>query len=195
MNVRASLARGALVTLAGVLALAADVAAVDIMTSFEGLSKTEVEAINHAVGSNPDPNLAVGPNHIFQIMNGAGRISDKSGRVISSFTLTSFFEMEYGRTGFDPRVIYDARSGRWFATYASSIGFTADGSPPPAAASVLLAVSNSSDPTAGFCQLRIGNPTTETDFKHDFPYIGVSDDKIVIFHNKIVNRRLRQIQL
>src|SRR5256885_7244198 len=51
----------------------------------------------------------------------------------------------------DPRVIYDAISGRWFATYLQySIAASSS--------SIILAVSTTSDPTGSFCRYRIGNP-------------------------------------
>ena len=121
----------------------------------------------------PDSNIGAGPNHLFQIVNSVGRISDKAGTVLASFTLRSFFQLDPSTEETDPRVLFDAGSQRWFATYAQS-GTTTS--------SIVLAVSTSSDPTGSFCRYRLGNPTVET-FLQDFPQIGVSDDKVVVAYD------------
>jgi hypothetical protein len=139
------------------------------VSSFEGLAATD----NPLLFLPPDDNLGVGPSHIFEIVNVVGRIMDKSGVTVSTFELDSFFDADQGFDIFDPMVMYDAGSGRWFATV-----FQSSPSGPPSS-SVILAVSTSSDPTGTFCRYRLGHPTTET-FTHDFPQLGMSDDKIMV---------------
>src|SRR5262249_14279336 len=48
--------------------------------------------------------------------------------------------------------------------------------------SIILAVSTSSDPTSTFCRYRLGNPTSEN-FTQDQPWLGVSNDKVVVSYN------------
>jgi len=146
-----------------------------VVTSFEGVANLpdNVPLTGFTVVPS-DANLAVGPNHVFEMVNIVGRITNKSGGAASTFPLRSFFQLDLS-TESDPRVIYDAGSGRWYATYLQS-------STTPTQSSVVLAVSTTSDPTGTFCLVRLGNPTTET-FLQDFPQIGISDDKVVVTYN------------
>jgi len=136
-----------------------------VKTHFEGLSNGDAGVSVRP----PDDNLAVGPNHVFQIVNGVGRISDKAGGNASTFTLRNFFLVNMSGEA-DPRVMFDALSGRWFAVYLEYSNTSAS--------ALLLAVSRSSDPTS-FCvyQLPIQN------FLQDYPAIGFSDDKVILTYN------------
>ncbi len=146
-----------------------------VSRSFEGLTNADNLALTGFLLLPPDHNLGVGPGHIFQIVNISGRITDKLGGIFSSFSLRSFFGVDPGFSETDPRVIYDAVSGRWFAVYLQfSNGLSSS--------SLIVAVSTTSDPTGTFCRYRIGNPTSEP-FLQDFPMLGVSDDKVVISYN------------
>ena len=149
--------------------------AVNLARSFEGLSDADNTSITGIAALPPDDNLGVGPDHVFQMTNIVGRITNKSGGALSSFSLNSFFNVDSAFDESDPRVIYDAGSGRWLATYLQF-------SFPMRRSSIILAVSATSDPTGVFCRYRLGNPTTET-FIQDFPMLGVSDDKVVVSYN------------
>ncbi len=139
---------------------------------FEGLAASDNVAILGHSGPPPDPNLAVGPSHIMQIQNGVVRISDKFGITISSFRNNELFG---GISPYDARIIYDAPSGRWFA---SAVEYDLVSS----VSSAVVAVSMTSDPTGMFCRYRLGNPTT-TDFIQDFAILGVSGDKVVVTYH------------
>ena len=143
-----------------------------VLSTFEGLTNADNRALAFSVLPS-DANLAVGPSHIFQMVNVVGRITDRSGGNAATFSLGSFFAVDPGFQETDPRVQYDALSGRWFATYFQ---FS------PSSSSIILAVSTTTDPTATFCRYRLGNPTTEA-FAQDFPMLGISDDKIVVSYN------------
>src|ERR1039458_6214833 len=59
----------------------------------------------------PDPNAAVGPNHIVEYVNNNSiTIYNKSGGLISYISMDSFFGFT---TGGDGHVIYDEISGRF----------------------------------------------------------------------------------
>lgn len=162
-----------LLLLAGIgLAGAIPALALGVLTTFEGLAAADVRAIRSEAPVPPDANLAVGPSHVFQIVNEVGRVTDKRGQLVSQFSLQTFFGVDPGFDETDPRVIYDAPSGRWLATYTqSSTGQTSS--------SILLAVSTTSDPAGTYCRYHLGNPTAER-FIQDFPILGVSDDKVVV---------------
>jgi len=149
---------------------------------FDGLSNADNIPFN-VYDHPPDPNLGVGPGHVFQMVNHAGRITYKDGSRVPSapddFALSDFFWLEPEFFGVDPRIIYDAQSGRWFGTY---LQFNAD--PEVRKSSIMLAVSTTSDPTDDFCLWQLGNPTYE-DFIQDFPHIGVSSNKVAVSYNGV----------
>ncbi|HEV8676394.1 MAG TPA: hypothetical protein VGX21_20345 [Methylomirabilota bacterium] len=149
-----------------------------VLQQFEGLSNADNADLLGTRFTPPDPNLGVGPSHVFQMVNSVGRITDKLGTAITSFTLRGFFGVDAGFEDTDPRVTYDAASGRWFAVELQYSPFPASSG----TSSLVLAVSTSSDPTGLFCRYRIGNPTTET-FLQDFPILGLSDDKVIVAYN------------
>jgi hypothetical protein len=146
-----------------------------VLQQFEGLSDTD--NVNLLVGrvNPPDNGLAVGPSHVFEMVNEVGRITDKAGNVLSSFSLKSFFNVDPGFSGSDPRILYDAASGRWYATFMNV-------SSALRSSSIILAVSSTSDPTGPFCRYRLGNPTSES-FLQDYPVLGITDDKIVVSYD------------
>jgi len=96
----------------------------------------------------PDTMGAIGPNHFMEVINGNVTIYSRTGTQLSDVTLASFFTVTIGgvtypRGGaFDPRVLYDRRSGRWFATAMEfGVNYTSN--------DVILAVCRTSDPTSG----------------------------------------------
>jgi len=148
-----------------------------VVSAFEGPSNDDNSALIGFRVIPPDPNIGAGPNHVFQTVNSVGKISNKAGTVLTAFTLRSFFALDPNADETDPRVLYDAPSGRWFATYSQSTRSGLSGT-----SSIVLAVSTSNDPTGSFCRYRLGNPTSET-FLQDFPQLGVSDDKVVVAYD------------
>ncbi len=100
----------------------------------------------------PDPHGAVGPNHVVNVGNVTIQIFDKAGVKLSEQALASFFAPvgpPLGTFTFDPKVIYDQHSSRFVVitlerTDASSGGGAVDDS------YILVAVSKTSDPTAGW---------------------------------------------
>jgi hypothetical protein len=141
----------------------------------EGLSQVDNVATTGEAVLPPDPNLGVGPTEIFQMVNQVGRITDKSGspNSASTFALQTFFSLNPFFLGSDPRIVYDADSGRWFATYLEFEPFFFYES------AIILAVSTSSSPTL-FCKYLIPGPTNVL---QDFPQLGVSHDKVAVSYN------------
>jgi hypothetical protein len=107
--------------------------AVGVVQSFEGLDQTSGGGY-----APPDVQVAAGPGHVVEMVNLAVEIwstgstppAEESTRPLSDLFHSGGDDLT------DPRVLYDALSGRWFA----SIADLADGS-------VLLAVSHDADPT------------------------------------------------
>jgi hypothetical protein len=126
----------------------------------------------------PDTQLAAGPYNLLEMVNGSASIWSKSNS--SQFTAPPQAQVDldvfYGVAGTpyavgDPRVQYDAGTGRWFA---SALAFA----PTTFSSQVMLAVSDTFDP-GGFWTLYQVGPTT-SGVLEDQPSLGVSTDKVVL---------------
>lgn len=131
---------------------------------------------NPSVFIPPDTMGAVGPNHIVQTLNGRYVAYDKTGVLQQTSTLDEFWAnagvppINYS---FDPRIVYDKYSDRWFAAAVDN-GGTAN--------NFLVAVSSSNDPTAGWTGFAIDADTDNTHWA-DFPMLGVNQNVVVIVAN------------
>jgi hypothetical protein len=71
----------------------------------------------------PDPTVAVGPTYVLEMVNNAGAVYDKAGNLIVLFATQDFFGTGENFV-FDPVVLYDSDSGRYFRHYRHNcIGF------------------------------------------------------------------------
>jgi hypothetical protein len=158
-------------------------AALSIGANFTGQTMIDSPALNLGYSFiPPDTNGAVGPNHIVELINGAYALYNKSGGLILSTGLDTFWA-NAGVTvsgtfpsTFDPRIVYDPVTQRWFASSLDS------GSPTN---NFLLAVSKTSDPTAGWTGFLIagapgGNFT-------DFDGLGFNQDQVYLTSNNFPN--------
>ncbi len=114
-------------------------------------------------GSRPDPQVAAGPNSVVEMANLNVEVFSKQGVSLKNSTFAQFFNAN-PNVGGDPRVIYDAPSGRWFATMSADV--------------MRLAVSNSSDPTGNWTIYKFPFGSA-----FDQPSLGITDDKVVISSN------------
>jgi hypothetical protein len=132
----------------------------------------------------PDTDGTIGPNHYVQFINGRFAIYNKStGALISAVSDTSFWNsagISSSLTGqglSDTRIMYDPLSSRWFAVEITTAN---------SGNSVLIARSNSTDPTAGWKAtsyvLDIG-----TDGFSDYPTLGVDGNAVYIGINFFAN--------
>ena len=116
----------------------------------------------------PDTQVAVGPSHVVEIVNYARM------RVIDKAHLGTFTDVDlHGVVGCpgliaDPRVQYDAASGRWF------ISLLQTDSPGPAA--WCLAVSTDGNPSS-FYHYEFDLPNN---YYPDYQGLGIGDDKVVL---------------
>lgn len=126
--------------------------------------------------SPPDVQVAVGPNHVVEMVNLAVAIWTKQGTLVRNESLMGFFGVPTNEFISDPKVQYDAASGRWFATITdvATGSLTATGQ-------VLLAVSGSSDPT-GSWQI-LGVPSSATGECLDQPILGVGASTVIVSVN------------
>lgn len=125
----------------------------------------------------PDTQLAAGPTDLMEVDNAVASIWTKSGTLVNSFDLNNFLGLpseDLGMGAFDPRIAYDAASGRWFLSASAT-------DPTNTYNQVFLAVSQTSDPSGGWNVYTVeSNNYGEL---YDQPMFGVSGDKVVISWN------------
>lgn len=133
----------------------------------------------------PDESGAAGLNHFVQVINGSVAIYNKdTGALVRHLSLNNFLaynngQANYPRNGaFDPRVLFDWRSRRWFICALELGPTTAIGS--GSQNHLLLAVSRTSDPTDTFDKylLPVGVSTVRSGGNSiasftDYPTLGV----------------------
>lgn len=114
----------------------------------------------------PDTHGAVGPDHVVVLINGQYRVFDKSnGTLLEQSGLAGFWQnagVVAPNVPFDPRVFYDAASGRWYACSANR---------QHAANELLVAVSVSADPTDGWIGFAVDSDAADLGWA-DFPMLG-----------------------
>lgn len=143
---------------------------------FQGLSLASGPS---TVFDPPDPWVAVGPDHIMQVVNTSLKITDRTGGSSQSAKLVDFFKIS-GQPIFntDPRVIYDSLHGRWIATEVEW-----DCQPGGGATNghgyIDVAVSANSDPTGNWSLFFF----TYKDKLPDYSAPGTSSDKVAFAAN------------
>lgn len=124
----------------------------------------------------PDTQGVASPEHIVVVVNGGVFIHNKrSGILQRALSLNAFFRYQTGgrrlplSDTFDPRILYDRRSKRFFAT---AMDFGDDGT----GNHIYLAVSRTSNPLGVWdkYQIRIGEPDAFTDYST----LGVDDNGV-----------------
>ncbi len=140
---------------------------VAIQQAFGGLTLSDDVAVTGFLVTPPDVAMAVGPSNTMEMVNIVGAIFTKTGGRVSTFSLDSFF-MAGTDPLTDPKVLFDAVSGRWFASVIDEATLT-----------VNIAVSTTSDAAGSFCLFSI---PAAPNFP-DQPIIGVSNDKFVVSVN------------
>jgi hypothetical protein len=135
-------------------------------------------AINSTGWTPPDPHMAVGPEHIVVMTNGAIAFFLKDGTLEFQQIIegSSGFWGAQGATGFvfDPEVVYDELSGRFVAMAAEAYA------PPNQTKSyVLVAVSDDSNPNGTWYKYRF-DTTTLAGNLFDSPNIGVDASVVYV---------------
>ena len=123
----------------------------------------------------PDPHMAVGPDHLVLMTNGAIAFFTKSGTLTFQDRIEggNGFWGSLGATGFvfDPEVLYDELSGRFFAMATEDT--------PGNESFALLAVSDDSDPNGTWHKYRFST-TALAGLTFDSPNIAVDADTVYI---------------
>jgi hypothetical protein len=154
-------------------------ASLTLGTNFTGVTFRDTRVIP------PDSFGAVGLDHIVQVANGSFSIYDKQGNQIRRSSLDGFFAdaglpTRNAANNFDSRVIYDPTSQRWFATAADRTDANGIGQTFPLGNRVVLAVSNSADPTQGWKGYALPASSANQPQFADAPTLGVDADGVSI---------------
>jgi len=132
-----------------------------------------------AGGSPPDPDTAVGPAHVGTIVNFRIKFFTKSGAEVFNSSLFSFFQLTAEAGPFDPRIVYDEASGRFFALALGRFDQC------NVQSWWYVGVSQSSDPTQGWWIYRLRNEYEG----HwvDYPSLGVSNRAVYLCAQYVPN--------
>ena len=169
--------------------LAASTPVEEELTVFAGMSlQQQTTALPNQGTQPPDTQIAAGPGMLMEMDNRTGSFWTKAGQLATTtgpnpFDLQPFFVPAPGpsscpaatcRIG-DPRLLYDADSGRWLA---SVIGLN----PATPQSSIFFGISSSSDPTSTWkiFQFLLPAPGSNPSVLADQPTLGVSHDKVTI---------------
>ena len=99
---------------------------------------------------------AVGPNHVMTTLNSQIRIQDRQGGVLSTVELNTFWATIGFPDVFSPKVVYDPYANRWILTALADAPFILGTNIfNTFSSSVLLAVSETDDPTGNWFRYRV----------------------------------------
>lgn len=122
----------------------------------------------------PDTNGAVGPDHLVVALNSGVRVQDRAGGILSTVSLGGFWSSTGTTSVFDPKVRYDPYGARWI--------FTAMSDARSAVSSVLLGVSETTDPSGTWFLYRVDADAANMVWA-DYPSIGFNKKWIVVQAN------------
>ncbi len=148
------------------LVLAGSVAAADSPVATVTQTLSGLDDVVSGGFEPPDVQVAAGGGYVVEMVNLAARTWRTSGGPaveVQSQDLAAFFGSGSDRLT-DPRIIYDAVSGRWFASISDVDG-----------KNILVAVSTSGDPTASWTITSYPAPGCA-----DQPRLGLSDGAVVL---------------
>jgi len=132
-----------------------------------GLNSTQGQA------DPPDVAVAAGPTAIVEMVNTVYAMWSRSGTLLESGSLNSFFTSSgvnrQNDEVTDPRVLYDRRSDRWFSALFDVTRGEA-----------LVGVSDTSDPTAGWRLVAYAFIDPKEGTCPDQPRLGLSDNVVVV---------------
>ena len=120
----------------------------------------------------PDVDGAVGPSHILEGLNNDYRTFDKAtGGIVTTVSILTFWAPAGGGGYFDPKTLYDPVQQRWIAVALSNAQ--------SATSSIMIGVSQTSDPTGAWNLFRVRADTTGTNWA-DFPCVGFNKNWIAV---------------
>jgi hypothetical protein len=139
--------------------------------SFAGLDDIPRVGTNSIVIP-PDVDGAVGPDRILETLNNNYRLFDKAdGSILSTVSINTFWAGVGAGPTFDPKTLYDPVRQRWIAVALSDAR--------SAASSILLGISQTSDPGGAWTLYRVPGDTSGVNWV-DFPCVGFNGNWIAV---------------
>ena len=127
----------------------------------------------------PDTHGAVDSNYCVSTLNQTVRIQTRTGAIVSTMTLDGFWSpILPGGGSFDPRIHFDPYTNRWYIIAVSGAQ--------TAQSSILLAISKTTDPTAGWYQFKVATYSAGT-YWLDYPDVGFNKKWITVTGNLFSN--------
>ena len=155
-----------------------------ILQNFTGVSINDLPGLNG--GSSfipPDTQGAVGVNSLVEMVNGAYATYNTSGSRLQLTSLDSFWTnagVALSGGTFDPRVVYDPFSQRYYAAALDRGTTDPNNTSTTQNNHILLAVSNTSDPTAGWKGISIAGSQGTDNYFVDYPTLGFNRDGVYV---------------
>jgi hypothetical protein len=144
---------------------------------------TGFTAITNTGWTPPDTVAATGPAHVAVLVNGGVGFFDKAGNRSYFQTLNNFLGVASSTFVFDPRVVFDTLSGRWFCAATEHVNQTQG--------FFVLAVSDDDDPNGSWYRYRLDVTGIAGTYFVDFPHLGITDDAVYLTSNNFPNGRFR----
>jgi hypothetical protein len=141
------------------LVWSADAWTLTVRHSFDGIDA------NVGAAAPPDPQLAVGPNDLVEVVNSAIYVYTRTGELRGTLTPQGVEQTRHGLE--DPQILYDQTSHRWFLTEDDGVNNT-----------IRIAASQGTDPLTSTWDIT----TIPTDKHHciDQPILGVTDRVVTV---------------
>ena len=137
-------------------------------------------ALNNFIGLNdnattipPDVHGEAGPNHLMVVHNSEFLVSDKAGALITKLSSTAFWSGVSPAGAGDPHINYNKYTNRWMMVAQSNVAATS---------ALLVAVSQTSDPTGNWARYAFDVDATNTNW-FDYPLVGFNQNWLVIAAN------------
>lgn len=146
----------------------------------DGVSVVSAAPINNFIGLDdnatiipPDIHGEAGLNHLMVVHNSEFLISDKSGVFITKVSSSGFWAGVSPAGAGDPHINFDKYTNRWIMIAQSNTASTS---------SLLVAVSQTSDPTGNWARYAIDVDPTNTNWL-DYPLVGFNQNWLVVAAN------------
>ena len=164
---------------------------ISAITTIEGINFDEDAANGQYYHIPPDPIGAAGPNHVVSVVNtsiewhtkaGVQQNSQRLGKNVTTAAGSFFASLTPLNSTFDPKVIYDQYNGRFVVVTLEQTA-VANGDPSNTSR-ILVAVSQTNDPNAGWYYTSINSAITIGTLSWaDYPGFAVGNNAIYITAN------------
>ncbi len=147
----------------------------DIAAPNPGVSFDAIDYTQSGGSVPPDPELAVGPNHMIAVVNVSVAIYSKTGTVLFGPTAAEnlFSQVSCQEGLYDPNVLYDEEADRWIIAYDKG-AFETDGG-------YCLLASQTGNPLGAYSEYFFN--FNDGSVWLDFPHAGVGDNHIYMGGN------------